>query len=98
MINTILLFPILAGILMILFRRRWFDTFMLNAYAILHFIITSIVCFCPVLEGLLSTKYFAFDETNKIFMLVLSIVFLMVVFYNNGYSKHINFNDNRVRR
>lgn len=98
MINTILLFPILAGILMILFRRRWFDTFMLNAYAILHFIITSIVCFCPVQEGLLSTKYFAFDETNKIFMLVLSIVFLMVAIYNNGYSKNIQFNDKKIRR
>ncbi len=98
MINTILLFPIIAGILMILFRRRWFDTFMLNAYALLHFIITSVICFCPVGEEFLSTEYFAFDDTNKIFMLVLSFVFLMVAIYNNGYSKNIEFNDKKIRR
>lgn len=98
MINTILLFPIVVGLLMIIFRRKWFDMFALNAYAILHFIITSIVCFSPISEDIITTKYFAFDDTNKIFMIVMSFVFLMVAIYNNGYAKNIEFNDKKIRR
>lgn len=96
MINTILLFPIIAGLLMLTIRRKWFDTLAINLYALTHLIITSIACFIP--DFVKANNYFAFDETNKIFMLIMSVVFLMAAFYNNGYSKHIEFNDRKIRR
>lgn len=96
MINSILLFPIIASVLMLLVRRKWFDTLMLNGYALVHLVIVSIACFFP--QFTTPTKYFAFDDTNKIFMLVMSIVFAMVVIYNNGYASNIKFHDKKIRR
>lgn len=87
MINTILIFPIIAGILMLLVRKRAFDNLLLNVYAIMHFIITLMLTFTTKMSG--ASHYFAVDNTNKIFLLVLSFVFLMVTIYNNGYSKHL---------
>ena len=34
------------------------------------------------------SKFFAVDDTNKIFLMVMSIVFLAVAIYNNGYTKN----------
>ena len=76
MINTILIFPIIAGILMLLVRKRAFDNLLLNVYAIMHFIITLMLTFTTKMSG--ASHYFAVDNTNKIFLLVLSFVFLMV--------------------
>lgn len=87
MINTILLFPIIAGILMLVVRKRFFDNLLLNIYAIMHFIISLFLTFSTKVA--VSNSYFAVDGTNKIFLLVLSFVFLMVTIYNNGYSKHL---------
>lgn len=87
MINTILLFPIIAGILMLVVRKRAFDNFLLNLYAVIHFVITLLLTFSSKFNGV--TQYFAVDNTNKIFLLVLSFVFLMITIYNNGYSKHL---------
>lgn len=97
MINTILLFPIIAGALMFLFRRKWFDSFMLNLYAILHFVITLFLTFQTDAKSTI-IPYFAVDNTNKIFLLVLSFVFLMTVIFNNGYAKHLPFDEKRLRR
>lgn len=87
MINTLLLFPIFAGILMLLIRKRTFDNILLNLYAIIHFTCTLFLTFNDKITK--SVPYFAVDNTNRIFLLVLSFVFLMVVIYNNGYSKHL---------
>lgn len=90
MINTLLLFPIVAGILMLIVRKRVFDNLLLNIYAILHFVITLLLTFGKNPDFVQnSIPYFAVDNTNKIFLLVLSFVFLMVTIYNNGYSKHL---------
>ena len=35
-----------------------------------------------------TSKFFAVDSTNKIFLMVMSIVFLAVAIYNNGYTKN----------
>ena len=96
MINTILLFPIIISILMLLIRRKWFDTLAINLYAAVHFAITVAACFNSKIE--FANNYFAFDNTNKIFMLIMSVIFLMVAFYNNGYAKHLKFQDKRIRR
>lgn len=95
MINAILLFPILACLLMIIFRKRAFDTLMINVYAIIHFGVTVMLT-----TGIECGKnpYFVVDNTNKIFLIILSVVFLMVAFYNNGYAKTLEFPDRRIRR
>lgn len=100
MINTILIFPVIAGLLMLIVRKRAFDNFMLNLYALLHFIITLVLTFGSHAEKF--TGYFAVDGTNKLFLLILSFVFLMVTIYNNGYSKqlpvfsNIKINDKKI--
>ena len=87
MINTLLIFPIIAGILMLLVRKRVFDNVLLNIYAVMHFVITLLLTFTQNFNVV--TQYFAVDNTNKIFLLILSFVFLMVTIYNNGYSKNL---------
>ena len=62
---------------------------MINLYALLHFVVSLAFClnidFLPMWQ---SSKFFAVDSTNKIFLMVMSIVFLAVAIYNNGYTKN----------
>ena len=94
MISTILIFPIIAVILMSLIKRKCFDNLMLNLYAILHFVFTCVLTFTNFVGN---NSYFGVDGTNKIFLLVLSFIFLLVTFYNNGYSKNFECDDRKLR-
>ena len=62
---------------------------MINLYALLHFVVSLAFClnvdFLPMWQP---SKFFAVDNTNKIFLMVMSIVFLAVAIYNNGYTKN----------
>lgn len=95
MINTILIFPVIACLLMFLFKKRALDMFMVNAYAVLHFVITA--CLAFGIGDKHPIPYFAADNTNLIFLLVLSVVYLMVAIYNTGYAKNFEFPDRRIR-
>ena len=95
MINTILLFPIVACLLMLVIKNRCFSTFMVNAYAVVHAVITTLLALNIGREG--GIPYFAVDNTNLIFLIVLSLVFLMVAIYNTGYVKTFEFPDRRIR-
>ncbi len=94
MINIMLLFPIIAGIIMLLVRQKSFSKFLLNIYAILHFIISSLLVFNS--SAAYRGAYFAIDDTTKIFLVILSLVFLMVTIYNNGYSKHLDVSNKKL--
>lgn len=93
MISTILLFPIAACLIMCLFKKKTLDVLMVNLYAVVHFVITCILC----AGNGVKSSYFAVDNTNKIFLLVLSFVFLLTAVYNSGYVKNIAFPDRRIR-
>lgn len=96
MINTILIFPIIACLLILLIKNKKFDMLMINMYAIIHFIATIML----TVKKDCGTPYFAVDNTNLIFLIVLSFIFLMTVIYNNGYTKtfnYLNYPDNRIR-
>lgn len=96
MINTILIFPIIACLLILLIKNKKFDMLMINMYAIIHFIATIMLA----VKKDCGTPYFAVDNTNLIFLIVLSFIFLMTVIYNNGYTKtfnYLNYPDNRIR-
>ena len=62
---------------------------MINLYALLHFVVSLAFClnidFLPMWQP---SKFFAVDSTNRIFLMVMSIVFLAVAIYNNGYTKN----------
>ncbi len=94
MINTILIFPIVACILVLLIKNRTFNTWMVNIYALLHFIFSIMLVWGK--DSCLSIPYFAVDHTNSIFLLVLSLVYLMVAIYNTGYVKNIDVPDRRI--
>lgn len=95
MINTLLLFPIIACIAMFIIRNKKFDCLMVNLYAIAHFVIT--VLFMCGVGNRTAIPYFSVDNMNLIFLAVLSVVFLMVSIYNNGYLKTLNFSDTKIR-
>lgn len=94
MINTILIFPIIACILMALVKKKAFDCAMVNVYAILHFVSSILLMFGIGKDG--TIPYFSVDNTNLIFLLILSFVFLMVAFYNNGYVKTFEYPDAKI--
>ncbi len=89
MINTILIFPIIACILTLLIKNKTFNTWLVNIYAVLHFVIT--MMFVTGHANNKAIPYFAVDNTNLIFLAVLSIVFLAVAVYNTGYVKNMEF-------
>ena len=86
MINLILLFPILAFVILALFKKKFLNNLMINLYAVIHFLVSMAFClnidFLPMWKP---CRFFAVDDTNKIFLAVMSIVFLAVAVYNNGY-------------
>ena len=96
MISTILIFPIIACLLMFLVRKNAFSTIMINLYALVHFVVTALMAI-NFQKMSFATKYFALDNTNLIFLIVLSLVFAMVAMYNNGYVKHLEFSERRIR-
>ena len=94
MISTLLIFPIIAAVLILLVKNKTFDTLMVNLYAIVHFVIT--VMIASGVASKTSVPYFAIDNTNLIFLIVLSLVFLMVAFYNSGYVKNLDVPSRRI--
>ena len=93
MISTLLIFPIIACILTLLIKNRKFNTFLVCLYAVVHFVITVLL---TLGYGEKSIPYFAVDNTNLIFLIVLSLVFLMVAVYNSGYVKNFEFPDKKI--
>ena len=62
---------------------------MINLYALLHFVVSLAFCLnVDFLQMWQPSRFFAVDSTNKIFLMVMSIVFLAVAIYNNGYTKN----------
>ncbi len=82
---SLLIFPALIALLILLVKKRTFGNIMINLYAIVHFLSTIGIVFCNNFDN--ANHYFAVDNINKVFLLVLSLVFLMTAIYNNGYSK-----------
>ena len=89
MINLILLFPLLACLILFIFKNRALNNWMVNLYALIHFVVSSALCLnIDFLPQWAASKFFAVGNTNKIFLMVMSIVFLAVAIYNNGYLRN----------
>lgn len=84
MISLILIFPIVACLILFLIKNRTLNNFMIILYAFIHLICT-ITLYLGNNPFDIKQNLFAVDELNRIFLIVLSIVYLAVAFYNNGY-------------
>ena len=88
MIITLLIYPIIACLLLLFIKNKTFANLMINSYALVHFVASSMLVFGVDKKN--NIPYFGVDSTNSIFLLVLSFVFLMIAIYNNGYIKTLN--------
>lgn len=94
-INMLLVFPILACIFLFLFKQEKLNNFFVIAYAILHTILSGYYFFNE--SDRFAGKYFHIDNSNILFLVVLSVVFLAVAFYNKRYMKLEEVNVRRKR-
>ena len=86
MISLILIFPIIACLILFLIKNRALNNLMINLYAFIHIICS--ICLCIEYNPFdIKQNLFAADELNKIFLIVLSTLYLAVAIYNNGYMK-----------
>lgn len=92
MINILLIFPIILAVLTLLIKNKTFSTWMVNIYALVHFVISILLCTGSKTDG----HYFAADGVNSLFLLVLSVVFLGVAVYNTGYAKTFDTTARRI--
>ncbi len=89
MTNLILLFPLLACLILFIFKKDYLNSLMINLYAGLHMIASIGFCFGKdVLPFWAPTDFFMPNGKNILFLLVMSVVFLAVAIYNNGYIKN----------
>lgn len=86
MINLLLIFPIVACIILALFKNKKLNDILLVGYALFHFAVSGMYCIAP--ELIEPTKYFVIDNSNCIFLRILSIVYLAVAIYNCGYMRN----------
>ena len=93
MINLLLIFPILACILLFLFKQERLNNFFVIAYAMLHFIVSGYYFISETAR--FTARYLHIDNSNVLFLMVLSIIFLAVAIYNKRY---MNLEDVNVRR
>ena len=96
MINLLLIYPILACLILFIFKKKFLNNFFIISYAVLHFIISILASLNFDFLPLLQNKFFSIN-TNKIFLIVLSIVYLAVSIYNAGYMKDDNSTERRIR-
>ncbi len=98
MINLILLFPLLACLILLIFKKEKLNNLMLNLYALLHFIGTMGFCFGKDFFPFWKTcSFFSVNNKNIIFLAVMSLVFLAVAIYNNGYMKSSTESVQKIR-
>ncbi len=88
MINLILLFPLIACLILFIFKKKFLNNLLICSYAVIHFLVSLAFCcdynFLPMIGP---CKFFAIDNTNKVFLMVMSLVFLAVAVYNIGYLR-----------
>ena len=86
MISLILIFPIIACLILFLVKKRALQNSVIFLYSLIHLIST--ICLCANINPFdIEQNFFALDGLNKIFLLVLSIVFMAFSIYNIEYMK-----------
>ena len=88
MINIVLLFPLIACLILSIFKKDFLNTWLLNIYALIHIAVSTVACFgIDFMPFWKTSSFFMINNRNIVFLMVMSIVFLAVAVYNNGYLK-----------
>ena len=98
MINLILLFPLLACLILFIFKKGSLNKLMVNLYAALHFIISAAFCLrIDLIPSWRPCSFFGVNDLNVVFLAVMSLVFLAVAVYNNGHLRNVDADVRKVR-
>lgn len=84
MIETLLIFPLLLGLLLFLIQSKLINTFANLVYSVIYIIITIFLYMKPAQF----TRYFQIDDINILFMMILAVLYFCVSIYNIGYLSH----------
>ena len=93
LISLLLILPLVECLLLFLFKQEKLNSFLTIAYALIHFVVTGYYLVNDEIK--FAGKYFHIDNSNILFLTVLSVIFLAVSIYNKSYMK---FEDVDVRR
>lgn len=93
LISLLLILPLVECLLLFLFKQEKLNNLMLQIYSIIHFLVCSYYMFNE--SERFTGKYFSIDNSNIIFLFVLSIIFLAVSIYNKPY---MNMEEAPVKR
>ncbi len=83
MIETLLIFPLVLGLLLFLIQSRSINAFANLGYSIIYIFITILLLLKP---GQF-TPYLQVDEINILFMMILAVLYFCVSIYNIGYLR-----------
>lgn len=98
MINLILLFPLVACLVLYLTKKDCLNTAMINIYALIHLVCSAFACAgIDLIPAWNTCSFFAINNRNIIFLTIMSIVFMAVAIYNNGYIKNDHEDKTKVR-
>jgi len=98
MIDLILIFPLIACLIIFIFKKNFLNTWLVNIYALIHLIAT--IGFCNgvnLLPWFKTPSMFFVNHRNVIFLAILSIIFVAVAIYNNSYLKKDNVSPRKAR-
>lgn len=83
MLETLLIFPLVLGVLLFIIQSKFINSFANLIYSILYLAITIFLLLKP---GQF-TPYFQLDDINILFMLILAVLYFCISIYNTGYLK-----------
>ena len=92
MILLLLLYPLFAIAVVILFRARWVNILVLYSYALLFAGISVALYFKPEEY----TAFFGVDSLNILFLLVLAVLFAVVTVANGGFMRRAEVTPRRL--
>lgn len=98
MINFILLFPLLACLILAVFKKKFLNNLMINLYAALHALVSLSACFNnDWLSIWKNTSFFIINNRNVVFMCIMSLVFLAFAVYNTRYLSRADVDVRKAR-
>ncbi|MBQ7286979.1 MAG: hypothetical protein IJW73_04380 [Candidatus Gastranaerophilales bacterium] len=96
MINLVLILPIIFCVILLIAKNKILNNILITVYAIIHSFCSLSYFIAPETMG--SNQYFSLTNTNIVFYLILSVVFLAVSIYNLGYTRNLTFTPQKMTR
>lgn len=96
MISLVLILPLVFCFILFLAKNKTLNNILITLYSFVHLALG--ISYFININWVGDNQYFSLNSSNLIFYLVLSVVFLAVAIYNNGYCKNLNkeFTDKKM--